>query len=101
VESPLIPYATWGLGVAQLRLGDARTAKATLARTLQTIDATELDPILNSETRLALGDALWKLGEKARAKQVVTDTAIPLGKLPPGTNKVLRARIQTWLGTHR
>jgi tetratricopeptide (TPR) repeat protein len=101
VESPLIPYATWGLGLAQVQMGDAKAAKATLEPTLARLDELELDPILNSETRLALGDALWKLGEKARAKQIVTDTAIPLGKLPPGTNKVLRARIQTWLGTHR
>jgi tetratricopeptide (TPR) repeat protein len=99
-ESPLIPYATWGLGVAQLRLGDARAAKATLARTLARFEELDLDPIQTSETRLSLADATLKLGDKAAARALVEGTAPLLAKLPPGTNAVLREKIATWLAKH-
>ena len=100
-ESPLIPYATWGLGVAQLRLGDARAARATLERTLARFEELDLDPVRSSETRLALADATWRLGDRARARALVVGTAGPLAKLPAGTNKALRGKIDAWLASHR
>jgi serine/threonine protein kinase/tetratricopeptide (TPR) repeat protein len=98
-ESPLIPYADEGLGEAQIALGDARGASATLTATLARLDELDLDPVLNAKTRMFLAEAKWRLGDRAGANAV--DIEAPLAKLPKGTNKQLRERIATWRAKHR
>ena len=100
-ESPLIPYATSGLGRAQLALGDAQAARATLAASLKRLDELELDPVLNAKTRLALAEATWQLGDRAAARKLAGETAAPLDKLPKGSQRALRAKIESWIAKHR
>jgi tetratricopeptide (TPR) repeat protein len=96
--SPMIPYADKGIGEAQLMLGDARAAAAILTTALARLDELELDPVLNTKTRLHLAEAKWQLGDKAGARAI--DIGAPLAKLPNGANQALRAKVDAWRAKH-
>ena len=100
-DSLIMSYPLTGLGQSYLRLGRSADAVPVLERAMRIRDRDEPLIANRSETRFALGRALWESGgDKARAVALATQARDGYAKSPGPMAGVKVMEVETWLAAH-
>jgi tetratricopeptide (TPR) repeat protein len=97
-DHQFLAYPLTGTGRALLALGRAKEAVAPLQRALRIREVHDPDPVERGETRFALAQALWAVGDHHRARATALAAREEYAQAPAG--KHLAETVAAWLSSH-
>ncbi|MEM9462092.1 MAG: tetratricopeptide repeat protein [Myxococcota bacterium] len=102
LDHPLVATLRVGLAKVALKAGDPASARAHAERALSIREAATVEPMLLSEARFILADALWSMhSEQARARAMAEQAKQDLVAVgAKGQAKRLLDEIDAWLTEH-